>query len=394
MASSPEKVSNGWRTRWYYKGKKQSHTTLHEGDCKLAQAYIESLGDHISKDDPLLRERVYLRAGDLSPAAKKRIGIRTFAMVAESYMNTKDWAPTTLKKFKSRLATHYVVWNDFDIAEFTHEHLNAKFRELTALGLMYNTVISYLEPALQIFSYAYDMKWLEVNPTHSRRLAFTRTMERSETRVALTHEELQALLELAPDLITYDIVNTMAQCGLRIGEVLALAVEDVDLVERTMTVRATMVKSTRQPWSKGNRRRPPRIIAINDEFCLVLAGYLFDATTGEVRSGREPLFPSRVMKTFRNPDRWRERVWTPMRHEAEEKKLVRPGVDLVPHILRHSMATFYSQHIPIRLVGQRLGHKTEKTTNGYVHRDFTLERDVMDRIYSAPGRERLVAALN
>lgn len=388
MASKPEKVSNGYRTRWYHGGQRQGFTTLYEADCWLAKRFIDSMGNAIPQDDPLLMEGAYLTAGALPDGAMKRVAVRTFAMAMESYLATKSWAPTTLKKFTQRYETHYQSWSDVDISTFTHEHLNHKYRQLVALGLKYNTVVNYLEPALQVFSYAYDMGWLAVNPVRSRHLAFSRTMERSETRDALTYEELRAVLELSPDLATYDIINTMAQCGLRIGEVCALAVEDVDLVKQIITVRATMVKSTRQLWSKGNRRRPPRIIAINEAFALVLAGYVHD------QPGSAPLFPSRVEKKFRNPDRWRERVWTPMRHEAEEKRLVRHGVDLVPHILRHSMATFYSEHIPIRLVGQRLGHSTEKTTNGYVHRNLVLERDVMDRVYRAPGRERLLAAVD
>ena len=393
MAGKPEKTPNGWRVRWYYKHKRECITLDGEADALLARAYIESFGNQIGSDDPLILGKAYLTAGVVADHNAEVAGVRTFRVVAKSYMATKNWAPKTVSKFEQALTNHYADWMPFDIVRFTNEHLNQKHRELEAKGYKHNTVIHYLEPALQIFSYAFDMGWLEVNPVRSRHLTFKRVMLRSETRLALTNEELKALLSIAPDLATYDIILTMAQCGLRIGEVCALAVEDIDLAERKMTVRATMVKSKRQLWTKGNRLRPPRIVALNDAFCAVLAGYIHDVKTGQPRPGGEPLFPSRVQKRFRQADNWRERVWSKLREEAVEKKLIRANVDLVPHVLRHSMATWYAQHIPLRLVGKRLGHASEKTTDGYVDRDLTLERDVMDKVYTAPDRERLLLAV-
>jgi integrase len=392
LAAKPEKVSNGWRVRWYYKSRRQQLTEFEEGDAVLAKRYLDSIGNQIAEDDPLIVARAYLVAGVIPERLLDEVGDRSFAFAADSYMATKNWTPNTTRQFERTLVNHYADWMRFGIARFTNEHLNHKYREFVAAGYQHNTVLHYLEPALQILSYAFDMGWLPVNPVKSRHLAFKRTMLKSETRLALTETELTALLSLAPDLATYDMILTMAQCGLRIGEVCGLAVEDINLAERRMTVRATMVKSKRQLWTKGNRLRPPRIVALNDDYCLVLAGYIHDPVSGESRPGGEPLFPSRIQKRFRQADNWRERVWSKLRDEAVEKKLIRPGIDLVPHVLRHSMASWYAQHIPLRLVGKRLGHASEKTTDGYVHRDLTLEREVMDKVYSAPGRERLLAA--
>jgi integrase len=218
----------------------------------------------------------------------------------------------------------------------------------------------------------------------SRYLMFTRTCPPGENRVALTSEEYEAILALAPNLVTYDIILTMGQCGLRIGEVFALNVEDVDLDAQVMTVRATMNKCRRQLWAKGARRRKPRIVALNSAFCSVLRYYV------EGKPPKAPLFPGPRAGNHQSPDNWRDRVWNEMRDEAAEKKLVRPHVELVPHVLRHSMATWYAAHVPVRLVGDRLGHTTEKVTNGYISRDLVLEREVMDKVYFATGREKLL----
>lgn len=383
MATRPDLRSNGWRVRWTYRGRRHQLIEQYQHDAMMAYRFIDDLGDRIDPADPLLVSRAYLYGGVIPDHLDPDKGVITFAMAADAYVATKNWQENTEAQFKGRLKNYYADWGSWDVGQFTDNHLNAKFKSFLAKGLKESTAITYIEPALQILTFAHDRGWLKVNPAKSRYLAFTRTVPPSDSRDALTSEEYEAILALAPDLVTYDIILTLGQCGLRIGEVFALRCEDIDLVGQTMTVRATMHKCKRQPWAKGARRRKPRIIALNAAFCAVLENYV------KGRPAQAPVFPGPRAGGHQSPDNWRDRVWNPMRDEAAAKKLVRPRIDLVPHILRHSMATWYAEHVPLRLVGERLGHQSEKTTQVYVHRNLRGERNLMDRVYSAPGRETL-----
>jgi len=63
--------------------------------------------------------------------------------------------------------------------------------------------------------------------------------------------------------------------------------------------------------------------------------------------------------------------------------MVRENIDLVPHALKHSMVTWFQDHLTLAQLLARSDHKSERVNRTYRHRgDLEPERKAMDEIFS------------
>lgn len=394
MASKPTRNGNQWRTRWRFKGEWHWISENYEADCKLAQRYVTSLGNKISMDDPRITEKAYLH-GEEAVLVKAKVG-RTFAAVAEAYMNTKSWGPDRNRSFRGTLKLHYKDWARWPVDEITTDHLNAKWREKSNSGwytpkgefrpYKRNGVIAILEIGLQVMSYAYDMGMLNgADPGKSRYLAFNRTMRRPGKRKAFTPEEFAYIRALAhPDdsqvkttFRDYAMVTTMGVCGLRISELCGLNVEDLDVVEKMLTIQARFIRGLGRVEGRkeADEDDEPHLVGVNDSYIEFMAPLWTD------RPGDAPMFPGVRLGRHLQPTRWRETIWTPLLRTAVSLGLVRDNIEIVPHVLRHSSTTWFGDHLPLHLLQDRLDHKTDKATRHYKHRSLAPERAAMDVVF-------------
>lgn len=161
------------------------------------------------------------------------------------------------------------------------------------------------------------------------------------------------------------IVDTMLGTGVRIGECLALRVEDLDLDAEvpTLTVTGTVVRGTEglmrqaKPKSDSSRRTislPTFVVtAIREALDLGLDG------------GPDGLvFPS-TKGTPRSPGRVREQL------RAAQENI---GVDVTPHDFRRTVATQVARATTLANATALLGHADESTT----------ARHYVQRIHVAP----------
>ncbi|NUU19504.1 site-specific integrase [Cellulomonas humilata] len=177
------------------------------------------------------------------------------------------------------------------------------------------------------------------------------------------------------------IVDTMLGTGLRIGECLALRVEDVDLDAEipTLTVTGTVVRVegqlVRQPKPKSDSSRrtitlPSFVVtAIREALALGLDGGPDDL-----------VFPS-TKGTPRSPGRVRDHL-----REAQEGI----GVDVTPHDFRRTVATQVANSTTLSNARALLGHADESTTaRHYVQRVHVAPdlRVVIDRLIQQTATE-------
>ncbi len=157
---------------------------------------------------------------------------------------------------------------------------------------------------------------------------------------ALSDAEVERLLAVAGKGEARDelLVRLLLATGLRIGEALALEVEDVDLLRGEIRVRR----------AKGDR---PRVAFIPAELVPRLADWV------EGREGR--LFPI--------SGRHAQRVIERMAREA--------GVVATAHCLRHSLAMrVYRKTGDIEVVRAALGHASIQTTTRYARAEESVVR--------------------
>lgn len=152
------------------------------------------------------------------------------------------------------------------------------------------------------------------------------------------------------------VLELIYSAGLRISEVCALRVEQVDLTGRTLRV-----------VGKG---RKERVVPFGEPALAALEAYWRAAR--HTQRPHDPVFQSR-------PD-------GPLRPTLIQSRLKRylatAGLDpaLTPHKLRHSFATHLLEDgADLRSVQELLGHKNLKTTEVYTH--VTVER--LKAVYAA-----------
>lgn len=161
---------------------------------------------------------------------------------------------------------------------------------------------------------------------------------------ALSPRELGRLFAAAEDSKRDTaILNLLARAGLRVGEVVRLRLEDVEMNGRGgwLTVRA----------GKGNKTRR---VPLNGEVRQALKAWLDERPEGE-----EPtLFLSRSGRPLAERD--------VQRMVAEYARIA--GVDASPHTLRHTFATrAIEKGVDVATLAAILGHSRLETTGRYLH---------------------------
>ncbi|MEM4729348.1 MAG: tyrosine-type recombinase/integrase [Thermoplasmata archaeon] len=161
----------------------------------------------------------------------------------------------------------------------------------------------------------------------------------------LTEDEMSCLLAAAHgDKRDTAILLTLGYSGLRVGELCALDVEDIDFSEGVINVRS----------GKGDKGR---IALIDEKTIKALKDYL---DSRAVSTG--PLFISARGK--RITERRVEKLVKKYAMLAGIKKTV------TPHVLRHTFATaLLKRGADIRIIQQLLGHASVATTQIYTHID-------------------------
>ena len=187
-------------------------------------------------------------------------------------------------------------------------------------------------------------------PEMARHLTFVREPRRIP--VVLSPEEVARLLEAAPGPKYKAALSAAYGAGLRVAEVVALKVSDVDSTRMLLRIEQ----------GKGRRDRhamlSPQLLELLRDWWRIARppGWLFP--------GRDPLLPLTTRQL--------NRAVHTAAAMAEIKKRV------TPHTLRHSFAThLLEQNIDIRVIQVLLGHAKLDTTAIYTRVATNTIRGVM-----------------
>ncbi|GAA2092552.1 site-specific integrase [Brevibacterium salitolerans] len=199
---------------------------------------------------------------------------------------------------------------------------------------------------------------LEVNPCGSVLLP---KVERGQVKV-WSREEVTKFLEVAGKHRLGSLFEVAVLTGMRRGELCGLRWEDVDFVERTATIRTTLVMAAGRDVVESTAKTDAghRVVALSDR----LVGALME---WKIRQDRER---EQWAETYQDSGR----VWTyeDGRHLRPDyltatlrKMLDRNGLPpLKFHGLRHQFASvLLESDVPLALVSKMLGHTTTAVTS-------------------------------
>ena len=202
-----------------------------------------------------------------------------------------------------------------------------------------------------IMNYAVNFYDLRSNPCKK---AGSMGKSNADERPFWTLEEFNTFIEAVMDkyeaLMGFQI---MFWTGMRVGEVLALKVEDIDLVNKTIRVDESYTRIKKKDIiTTPKTERSVREITIHDELCEDLAEYMGHIYRPRPKSR---LFPERTKHFF---------------EKEMDKGIKASGVKRITvHCLRHSHATMLvSLGFSPQEIARRLGHaKVTTTIETYCH---------------------------
>lgn len=208
-----------------------------------------------------------------------------------------------------------------------------------------------------------------------RRLIRVSPFRRAEIRIrlpkrlprCLTAPELRTLLRAADTAkpVLNLAVKLMFTTGCRVGELVALRQDDVDMEARTLRVRG-----------KGDRERQ---VFLTADSVVADLGHLLRLRRMQGATGPDPLLAGLDGQALTTD--WVRRH---LRRLAQSAGLTRR---ITPHMLRHSAATsLLEAGVDIRFVQRLLGHRSIATTEIYTHvsderlKKVVLAADTLGRV--------------
>ena len=184
----------------------------------------------------------------------------------------------------------------------------------------------------------------------------------------LTVDEVFALLNAANDASPFGlrdraILELLYGSGIRLGELVALNVDDVDLQRREL-------------WVREGKGGEERIALFGQAAASALRTYLERARPHLV----DVHHPSRALFLNRYGGRLSRVSVTNIVHRYARLAGIRKNV--TPHMLRHSFATHLMEGgADVRVVQELLGHKSPQTTQIYTHVSQQHLKEIYDRYH-------------
>tara|TARA_R110002110_G_scaffold14698_1_gene67582 strand:- start:4742 stop:5941 length:1200 start_codon:yes stop_codon:yes gene_type:complete len=324
----------------------------------------------IGRHGPLTPEKARIKAvellGDITvgkdPVAEKkaeRVRGVTLSEAFESYLAARhDLKPGTVNNYRKCIDGALADWKNKPLSEIDKDLVQARHAKIGKTApARANNVMRVLRA---VFNHAMEQyeddkgqPIIQMNPT--RRISHTRSWYRIERRTGvLRPDQLKAWFdatELLQHATSRDLLQLLLFTGLRKTEGATLAWEDIDLVQKTLTVRDT-------------KNRDPHI--------LPLSGFLLDLLTRRSKESESAwVFPSP-----RNDGPLKE-----PRHAVEQVTKI-SGIKFTLHDLRRTFITIaesldISAYAMKRLVNHRMPNDV---TAGYIISDVERLRTPMESI--------------
>jgi integrase len=334
-----------------------------EGDAKAHLAHIESDKDRGRYVDPTL-------------------GRQRFRDYAQGWADAQDWKPSTRRewpKYLKRLEPHLGGLRLSEIDRLTLERTRTA---LVTEGLSRSTVEATMRRAMAVMRYAYANGVVGRDATQGVRAAPKRRANDTSGKVGPeqvpTRGEALALLAAAPS--RYRAAIALGLAGLRIGEVLGLSWDRVDLSTRQVTIdRQT------DGWTIATpKNERTRTITVPELVATELRRHRRDHASDRW------LFPGGGIEGTMHRATFYKSAWQPALRDAGLAGRFNF------HSLRHwAASSLLAAGVPLPAVAGQLGDVVETITKVYSHwlrDDRQVPAAVLDRLLAPERYQRVIDA--
>lgn len=252
----------------------------------------------------------------------------------EVKLRLQRYAPSSIKTYKNALAKFLVAFQQYDLDRVTVLQIQKFIYQLQAKHRISAVYQKQILASITKFYLLYYNRKLELSPLYPKRKA-------KPLPKYLTVPEVKRLLQPCTNLKHKCILKILYGCGLRVSEVIALKIADIDSSAMRLMVCA----------AKGKKDRVvPLPLKLLDNLRQYYTAYRPKKYLFEGQSGGK--YTAKSIQSF-------------IKKYALEAKIKKP---VTPHMLRHSYATHQLENgINIRYVQELLGHNSIKTTELYTH---------------------------
>lgn len=315
-----------------------------------------------------------------------------FEIWIKNYMSDGLKEPGTERNRRTSIKRVMTYYAYMKIKSITKAKYQSVLEDLRDRGFAKNSIAGTHAALSIMFSYAVEMEIIKKDPSVKaiipEKKKTIEDLQKEEIPRYLEKTELNLLLECVSNKSInpqdYAMFHILAYTGMRIGELFALHLTDLDLENRTISINKNLSTPgfDGKPYRLGppKTKRSKRKIDIDDMTVEVIrthiawrnktkmkyrntfldSGFLF--VSEAIPDGRPP-----VMRAFN------------IRMQKYLKRCELPK--LSPHSLRHTHASLYAEaEIPLEVTQERLGHSDDKTTKLiYLHITKKLKRASADK---------------
>jgi integrase len=289
-----------------------------------------------------LREALKDRDEGHVPAEKLTVGLYLEGWLSErrNTVSGRTWRVQE-SMLRNRVKPHI---GDVRLSKLTAADVRAMYRRLLSDGLTPSTVGNVHVILKQALRDAVRGKYIRTNPLDDVKPP----KQQRKEKAVLTPDEVRRLLDAVKGERFEGVYVLAATCGLRIGEILALRYEDIDLERGTVRIEHTLYHGEcTAPKTQSSRRTltlPRTALESLVRLCngsTNPTGYLFATANGK------PVDVSNFYK-------W---SWRPALRKAGLPE------SITPHQLRHGTASLLlNQNVPVPVVSKYLGHANPGVT--------------------------------
>ncbi|CVK32642.1 site-specific tyrosine recombinase/integron integrase [Methanoculleus bourgensis] len=281
-----------------------------------------------------------------------------------SYLRMRNYSPRTIKKYEQtvqRFARYAWVRQQADRDPFSEEELDSAplDADVNVSSALVTDFFSYIterrdykpktlhrmiSTLSSFYRYLYTQGVVVANPM----LGVERPRIKNQELKYLKHSQVIRLIRSIKDKRDKLIVRLIYATGVRVSELCAINVEDIDFEEQTIRVKG-----------KGDKIRT---VFVDEETLKDIDEFIGNKIEGPLFVGQQGnhISPRTVQHIFKEnaPD------------------------GITPHKIRHSYASeLYRRSKNLRVVQENLGHSSIKTTEIYLHTDLEERKRVYQQYF-------------